>query len=235
MRRGRVAVMRRGRVAFVRRVRVAFVRRERLAARRLPGAATRREPEAGFTLIEVLAALVVFGFLVAGLAEGVRFGLTAYRSQADTIGRNNDLDGTDRLLTSLIAATLPSDDNDDATVVGTAHVFAFTTTLPVALGDPPTRLADAKLLLRNGRLLIALLPHYHATVLAAASGKPDEITLATGVHEVTFSYWDGTGHQWVSTWRSNLPPTLVRLTFGFQGRRHWPPLVIRPVLSSFGS
>ena len=191
--------------------------------------------DAGFTLIEVLAALVVFGFLIAGLAEGVRFGLTAYRSQADTIGRNNDLDGTDRLLTSLIGAALPSDDNDDATVVGTAHAFVFATTLPVALGDPPTRLADAKLLLRGGRLVVDLLPHYHATVLVAASTKPDEITLATAVRTVTFSYWDGTAHQWVSTWRSNLPPALVRLTFGFAGRRHWPPLVVRPVLSAPGS
>ncbi len=191
--------------------------------------------EAGFTLIEVLAALVVFGFLIAGLAEGVRFGLAAYRSQADTIGRNNDLDGTDRLLTSLIASAAPSDDNDDATVVGTAHAFAFTTTLPVALGDPPTRLADAKLLLRDGRLIVALWPHYHATVLAAEPAKPDEIALATSVHDVTFAYWDGTGHQWVATWRSNLPPSLVRLSFAFEGRRHWPPLVIRPVLSAFGS
>ena len=196
----------------------------------------RREQDHGFTLIEVLAALVVFGFLIAGLAEGVRFGLTAYRSQANTIGRDNDLDGTDRLLTSLIAAAVPSDDNEDATVVGEARAFAFTTTLPVALGDPPTRLADARLRVHDGRLVVDLQPHYHATILRPGPTEPDEITLATGVHEITFSYWDGTAHQWVSTWRSNLPPALVRLTFGFGGgRRHWPPLVVRPVLSSFGS
>ncbi len=196
----------------------------------------RRAPsDAGFTLIEVLAALVVFGFLIAGLAEGVRFGLRAYRTQANVIARSNDLDSTDRVLAAAIAAIAPSASSDDATVVGGAHALAFTTTLPVRIGDPATSLADVKIELKDGHLVMELLPHYHAVALAVSGTRPDEITLATGLGAVTFSYWDGTSRQWMATWRSNLPPALVRLTFAFAGRRHWPPLVVRPVLSPFNS
>ena len=200
--------------------------------RALRGAARR---DAGFTLIEVLAALVVFGFLIAGLAEGVRFGLSAYRLQADTIARNDDLDGTDRLLTALIGAIDPSASTDEPSVVGSRSALAFTTTIPVRIGDPATDRADASLTVRDGALLLSLLPHYHAAPLGSADvGRPQVTTLATGLDHVAFAYWDPGAQSWAATWRSSTPPALVRVTFAFRDpRRHWPPLVVRPLLSTY--
>ena len=41
-------------------------------------------PANGFTLLELLIALTVLGFLLAGLAQGVHFGLLAWRTGGTT-------------------------------------------------------------------------------------------------------------------------------------------------------
>jgi len=51
----------------------------------------------GFTIIETLIALMVLGFLFAGLAPGVRFGLLAWATEARLTNGNdgfNTLDNT---------------------------------------------------------------------------------------------------------------------------------------------
>ena len=49
--------------------------------------------DSGFTLMETLVALVVLGFIVAGLAQGLRFGLVAWDRQAVVIDRDGAPDG----------------------------------------------------------------------------------------------------------------------------------------------
>src|SRR5918997_799427 len=66
--------------------------------------------QAGFTLLEVLVALAVLGFLTLGLAGGVRFGLGAWDSQARLIDRTGDLDVADRALRRIVAQLVPTDD-----------------------------------------------------------------------------------------------------------------------------
>ena len=44
----------------------------------------------GFTLLEILVALTVLGFLLAGLAQGVHFGLLAWGTEVRLAGGNDD-------------------------------------------------------------------------------------------------------------------------------------------------
>lgn len=62
----------------------------------------KRQAAAGFTLLEVIVALAVFGFLLVGLSQTVRFGLTAWRQNARLADGKTDLEAVDRSLRSIV-------------------------------------------------------------------------------------------------------------------------------------
>lgn len=69
----------------------------------------------GFTLLEVLVALVVLGFLLAGLSQGVRFGIQAWGMQTRRVAQQADMDLALRTLQRLIEEADPGDGNETAT------------------------------------------------------------------------------------------------------------------------
>ncbi|WP_457836108.1 PulJ/GspJ family protein, partial [Staphylococcus aureus] len=71
--------------------------------------------ERGFTLLEILVALVVLGFLLAGLAQGTRFGLQAWGMQTRNVLRQADMDGTYRVLRAMVEAADPGEVNQSGT------------------------------------------------------------------------------------------------------------------------
>lgn len=187
----------------------------------------------GFTLVEILAALVVFGFIAAGLAAGIRMGLLAWRVQTETVARDADLDAVSRALARLLTAIQPAGAADSPSVIGTASQLAFTTRLPVRIGDPPTPFADARLAVHDGALVLGLAPHYHA-VLVGRPPAPRTLKLADGVDHLAIAYWAHGKGEWQASWRGQAPPDLVRITVAFKdARRHWPPIVAAPNLSRY--
>ena len=60
----------------------------------MPPAANRHP--SGFTLIEVVIALTVLGFLFVGLAQGVRFGLAAWSAEVRRTGGEDDFRTLDK-------------------------------------------------------------------------------------------------------------------------------------------
>ena len=84
-------------------------------------------PPSGFTLLEMLVALVVLGFLMVGLTQGSRFGIQAWRHQADMIAAHDQFDSIDRTLRQLLSqAELRESDE--------RGVLTFAGQLPVAVG-----------------------------------------------------------------------------------------------------
>jgi len=66
-----------------------------------------RGRQSGFTLLELLAALVVLGLLMVAITQGVRFGVQAWQTQARTVDTQGDLLAVDRTLRGMIERADP--------------------------------------------------------------------------------------------------------------------------------
>lgn len=193
--------------------------------------------EAGFTLLEILVALVVLGFLLLGLAEGVRFGLRAWDTETKLVERGADMDAMERVLRGLIANADPGEANEQPPFHGKAHTASFVGRLPMAAGGMVTRMADIGLGVdAKHRLVLRWSLHPHAERLTPAE-PPHETPLLEGVDHVTFSYARAPdqGGGWVDTWELPTLPLLVRITLAFpkDDRRHWPTIEAAPMISRF--
>jgi general secretion pathway protein J len=194
----------------------------------------RAASSSGFTLLEILVALVVFGFLMIGLTEGMQFGLHARSVQTRAVDAVGALETTDRVLRTLIEQMDPGTDDHPATVTGSAHSLAFPTTLPNGETGIDARLIDAALGVDGAhRLVLRWTPRAHAVRLGPPP-VPVENVLLTGVDHVDFAYWvipRGGGAQWVGSWSDTSLPVLVRMhiVFAKGDRRHWPVMIMAPM------
>jgi general secretion pathway protein J len=199
-----------------------------------------RARQAGFTLLEILVALVVFGFLFVGLNQGTRTGFALWNSQTRRISETEELDAIARLLRSLLTGIpiLPSSANDTPqaiAITGQADRLNFVGELPTGLGA--TRLADITLELRDGRLLLSWTPHHHDPAGAPAV-VPTETELTRGVERLEFAYFGAASPEqppgWHARWAGPELPLLIRLRLGLAktDRRRWPDLIAAPQLAT---
>jgi general secretion pathway protein J len=197
--------------------------------------------ERGFTLMEVLVVLVVFGLLMTGLTQGVRLGLDAWDRQSVIVQSRADLDGTDRVVRNLIGHLDAGNGRSPLRIEGKAHQFDFRGELPSAVATE-TRRADMSLLVdEKSRLILRWKPYFHETELGPDPDETDTVLLEH-VAEITFSYWgteEGGGDQtagWVKEWSAALIPPLIKLHLSFPpgDKRHWPDIIVSPLLEQAG-
>jgi general secretion pathway protein J len=185
----------------------------------------------GFTLLEILVALVVFGLVLAGLTQGIRYGMQAWQSQVRIASRSGDLDAVDRALRRMIEVMDPGDSQDDVMpVAATRNRLEFNTVLPDSTGTRGVqRVAAALLVDPSHRLVLRWRPLLHAQRLRPP--PPTVTELLSDVAGLELSFWQPTGG-WVDGWRSQVLPALVRIRIVFRAGdpRHWPDLVVAPLL-----
>ncbi len=181
--------------------------------------------DAGFTLLEMLVALVVFGLVMEGIAQTFKFGLIAWRQGPVRTVEPENLAALDAALERIIAQTLPG------TMAGRADQLAFTTTLP-----PGARLqgalADAAIMATPDGTLILRYRLHPAGIPLQPLPPPRIETLAQGVTGLQAAYLTskaGTPPVWTAKWQGNGLPLLVRLHIGLADGRDWPDLIIAPV------
>jgi len=185
--------------------------------------ASRRD--AGFTLLEMLVALVVFGLVMAGLAQTFRFGLTAWSATTRRAVGPENLAATDAALTRMIAQAVPG------TLTGLPDQLAFTTPLPAGAGLNGG-LADAAIMVApGGTLILRYAAHPPGIPLTRAPAPRIEI-LAQGVTALNVSYLmpqPSGPPAWSNAWSDSGLPLLVRIHLQFAGGQSWPDLVAAPI------
>jgi general secretion pathway protein J len=204
--------------------------------------ANRCGPEryAGFTLLEMLVVVVVLGFLVVGLTQGVRAGLTLWDAQVRRVGETAELDAATRILRTLLSGIAAPPSTGFAPggasapeIKGSADSFAFVGDLPTGLGT--TQRADITLELRQGRLVLRWTRRRHELSNAPAP-EPIETELISRVERLDLAYWGSLSPDqpagWQAQWDGPLIPELIRLRLGFAegDRRRFPDLIVSPQL-----
>jgi len=177
--------------------------------------------QAGYTLLEMLVALVVFGLVMAGVAQTMRFGLAAFTASGSRGVAPENLASLDHALTRMIGSALPE------SLHGEPGGLSFTSHLPPGAGIGQG-LADAAIRLNPGGVLVLLYrPHPPGIPLGAPPPTQTE-PLAEGVTAFAISYFGPRDRQapaWSDRWLEEGPPALVRLHMRL-GNRDWPDLVI---------
>lgn len=199
--------------------------------------ASARPSERGFSLLEVLVALVVLGLLIATLTQGVRFGVGAVAAQARIVGVRGDEDAVERALRRLVEHIDPGTFTTPPDMSGTATRVEFLSELPVAAtllpgqglaARPPLRVDAVLEVDARHRLVLRWRPHVGGQRLVPPP-PPSEEVLLSGVDQVTFGFLSAQ-QGWQASWRGTELPLLLRIHVGFPkgDRRSWPDLVAAP-------
>lgn len=193
--------------------------------------ATEQGSAAGFTLLELLVALVVVGFILVGLTQGMHFSLLAWGTETRLASRNTDLDTFDTMLRHVIEGADPGSDLDPAPFIGSSDRLGCITALPSAGPTPHRRIQAILMVDGQHRLILRWRPYVHATPLKPRPA-PVDTELLNDVARLRLAYWQP-GGGWVSAWQSSDLPTLVRVRVSFVNgdSRHWPDIVAAPRLN----
>jgi general secretion pathway protein J len=186
---------------------------------------------AGFTLLELVVAFAVFGFLLVGLSQTVRFGLTAWRQDARISAGKTDLEAVDQTLRIVIENLAPGADVEQSAIIGTADTLTGVTRSRVPGSDLAGIPIEAGLAVSGDHLVLRWRPYHHWDPFGPPP-PPQETTLIGGVERVGISYWKSSG-AWVSNWHEPGLPLLVRIRITFAGfnPQRWPDVVAAPMLS----
>lgn len=195
-------------------------------------------PDSGFTLIEVIVALVVLGFVLAGLGQATRFGMSAWSLETRLADNAAGLERMDRVLRRLIEQASAPASSDDKPLVGEEHRLTFQTLLPDEPQTQPVRHAEVAVGVDDRhRLVLRWRPHANATALNPLA-KPREIVLAEGITRIDMAYRapEGDGGKWSKTWTDSTLPSEVQIHFvPINAKRRWPDMTVATMLDSNGS
>lgn len=194
------------------------------------GTAPADAPESGFTLLETLVALVVLGFIMAGLTQGLRFGINAWQAQASALAGRGDLDAAERTLRALIGRMEPGGMAGQPPLLrGTPHGIAFTTELPQEAVGLATPDADVSLAVTDGHELQLLWLEHIRNRTRPPPPPPGRVALLRDVKRLDIQYLGAAG--WRTDWAGSPLPKLVRIRIVFTeaSGRHGPDIVVMPM------
>ena len=200
---------------------------------------------AGFTLLEVLASLVLLALLLVGVYSGIRTASRSVQSGTAAIDRIDQIRAAQQFIRRELSQSLlqPIDHTDEGEpvyFVGTARAMRYVAPLPGYLGKLGPQLQQLQLV-DDGHgglrleLSLALLPPNDQE---APIPLGDPQVLLDHVDSGGFTYRgidpQGRAVPWSATWADGrLLPQLVRIDLHARGNQDWPrmevPLRLNPV------
>jgi general secretion pathway protein J len=203
-------------------------------------AVSEERSDAGFTLVEVLAALALLSLLSLTLIGALRFGLAAWERAETHAERVDNVVLAQNFLRRLIEDAYPFFSAADPTrgeidFEGTAVGLRLLAPTPQALGGSGRSRVSLSIERREERLdlVVAVRPE-----LAGDTGTATRRVLVGDVQSVELSYF-GKGRSerapgWRNQWtKEQALPQLVRIEVQFPAgdKRTWPELVAGPRIS----
>lgn len=202
---------------------------------------------AGFTLLEILAALVLLALLLVGVYSGIASAGRSVRSGTAAIERMDQMRSAQQFLRRELAQSVAepighTDRGEPVYFRGSAHEMSYVAPLPGYLGKLGPQLQQLQLV-DDGHggqrleLRLALLPPDGQP--ARPLGEPQ--VLFNHIRQGSFSYRgvdpQGRAVAWSPQWADGrVLPLLVRIDLQPQGRGSWPrldvPLRVNPAQSA---
>jgi prepilin-type N-terminal cleavage/methylation domain-containing protein len=197
-----------------------------------------RRFEAGFTLVELLVALVLFAMLSGVVFTALRFGAATLRREAAAQESIEALTSSELVLHRMIEAAYPAylpaplpGLTGRVDFDGTDTSMAFLTQAP--LGVAPGGFARVRLWAAGHNLLLAARPE----LAWPGTDQTSSETLASGIAGAKFAYFgpDAPGQPgyWHADWEDRTAlPSLIRISVVFPpgGPTNWPDLLIAPMV-----
>lgn len=181
--------------------------------------------EAGFTLVEMLVALVAGGLLMAAVTWMIATLGTAWRLSLEARDDLEVSEVTKRVLTQLIEQAYPAE-GQEVVLRGETQAMAFTAIAPLALGAGETVRVEVR---RTPDAVLAVI----LTPQRGVRGGPVEVRLMEAVTDVVFRYGRMTadGLKWSNGWAGKAMPRVVEITILRQGGSLPLRLVVEPRLT----
>jgi len=201
-----------------------------------PFASAKRRSDAGFTLIEALAALAIAGAIFAVIAEFAGRTLRNWNRGEATIAVMEMLTrGLGRMQTDLASAvpmTPPGTDGTTVYFAGDASNLRFVAATGFGAGNRGLELLNFTATPDNDDLLLV---RRRGPVLNPPAPKRDPVVLMRGRIQVRFAYRDGEGKIF-KTWasRPDLPAAVLVQVLGQDGAPVFPSAFVLPVPVSLG-
>lgn len=187
----------------------------------------------GYSLLELVIALALLGFIAVAMTGGIRFGARAWEVSEQKVESVERLEGAQNLLRSLLQRAVPRQ-LDPAFAVdldlfrGTAEALTFTASAPSAFGAEG--LTRFELRVEGDAPAQRLLLSWQGAN-GAAPAKTQELVAGAERIDIAYAVREQTGGlRWRDSWsdQSGAPVlVMIRALFPKSSNRRWPPLIVR--------
>ena len=208
--------------------------------RRFPISRRNQAAAGGFTLLEVMVAMVLLGIAMSLVMGGFRFTSKAWRSGEETTTRTSDLQVVQRVLHNMVGKSFPATVEDGRIIryafIGDEKQIRFTTFLPPYPDRAGLYTIELTIEQQNKltQLLLRRAPFDEESFLLGELGDEQETLLLETPSRLAFSYFgavdDNSDPDWHNQWDApDQIPQTVRLAVdaGDEQEFDWPDIVTR--------
>lgn len=187
----------------------------------------------GYSLLELVIALALLGFIAVATSSGVQFGARAWEASEAKVEAIERVQGAQNLLRTLLQRAMPRELDPSFAVDldlfrGTASTLSFTASAPSAFGAEGLTRFDLRVDGAQGARRLVL-----SWQSASRGGEARSQTLISGAETIAISYGEreqGAAMVWSDAWqdKSGAPALVtIRVTFPKGAERSWPLFTAR--------